>query len=203
MIVSVNPLFPEPRKIRRAVDALQAGGVISYPTDTVYGLGCDLFSKHATERLYQIKQMDRSQKLTVICADISSVAHYAIVEDATFRVLRRYLPGPYTFILEATRDVPKMVQTKRKTIGVRIPDHPVTIALVQGLGRPLVSTTAAPHGHAPYIDPHEIADRFPGAAMVLDGGVGGNLPTTVIDLTGGYPEVIREGAGSIDEFAPP
>jgi tRNA threonylcarbamoyl adenosine modification protein (Sua5/YciO/YrdC/YwlC family) len=200
MLLSVNPAYPEPRKIRRAIEALEAGAVIGYPTDTVYGIGCDLLSKKSIDRLYQIKGMDHTQKLALICPDMSSVARYAIVEDAAFRTLRRYLPGPYTFILEATREVPKMVQTKRRTIGVRIPDHPVIQALVQALGRPLVSTTAAPHGHEPYIDPHEIDDVFPGLGMVLDGGVGGSVPTTVIDLTTAPPCVIREGAGPIDDF---
>jgi tRNA threonylcarbamoyl adenosine modification protein (Sua5/YciO/YrdC/YwlC family) len=200
MLLSVNPMYPEPRKIRRAAQALEAGEVIGYPTDTVYGIGCDLFSKRAIERLYQIKQMDESQKLSLICPDMRTVARYAIVEDATFRLLKKYLPGPYTFILEATREVPKMVQTKRRTIGVRIPDHPVLTALVQALGKPVMSTTAAPHGQAPYIDPHEIDDRFPGLGMVLDGGVGGMVPTSVIDLTSGYPKIIREGAGPVDDF---
>src|SRR5205823_13970867 len=127
MLVSVNPVHPEPRKIRRAADALAAGEVIGYPTDTVYGLGCDLFDKRAIARLYQIKQMSESQKLSFICPSLSSVARYAIVEDATFRLLKRYLPGPYTFILQATREVPKLIQSKRKTVGVRIPDHPVIL----------------------------------------------------------------------------
>jgi tRNA threonylcarbamoyl adenosine modification protein (Sua5/YciO/YrdC/YwlC family) len=202
MLLSVNPNHPEPRKIRRAVDALEGGEVIGYPTDTVYGLGCDLFSKRAIERLYQIKRMDTSQKLAFICPDLSNVARYAIVEDATFLVLKRYLPGPYTFILQATREVPKVVQGKRRTVGVRIPHHPVTLALVHALGRPLISTTAAPHGEDPYVDPHEIDARFKGLAMVLDAGVGGRVPTTVIDLTTSLPEVIRAGAGPIAEFAP-
>jgi tRNA threonylcarbamoyl adenosine modification protein (Sua5/YciO/YrdC/YwlC family) len=201
MLLSVNPVFPEPRKIRRAVEALAAGEVIGYPTDTVYGIGCDLFSKKSIDRLYQIKGMDQAQKLALICPDLGNVARYAVVENAAFRILRKYLPGPYTFILEATREVPKMVQTKRRTIGVRIPDNPVIQALVQGLGKPLISTTAAPHGHAPYIDPHEIDDRFPGLGMVLDAGVGGSLPTSVIDLTTTPPRVIREGAGPVEDFA--
>jgi len=201
MLLSVNPMYPEPRKIRRAVEALAAGGVIGYPTDTVYGIGCDLFSKKSIDRLYQIKQMDQTQKLALLCPDLGTIARYAIVENATFRVLRRYLPGPYTFILEATSEVPKMLQTKRRTIGVRMPDHPVIQALIQGLGKPMMSSTAAPHGHAPYIDPHEIDDQFPGLAMVLDAGVGGSVPTSVIDLTTEYPSVIREGAGPVDDFA--
>ncbi len=202
MLLSVNPTFPEPRKIRRAVDALEAGEVIGYPTDTVYGLGCDLFNKKAIDRLYQIKRMDQTQKLSFICPNISNVARYAIVEDPTFRVLKKYLPGPYTFILEATREVPKIIQTKRKTVGVRIPDHPVILSLVHAFGRPVISTTAAPHGEDPYIDPHEIDARFKGLGLMLDAGVGGSVPTTVIDLTTSLPEIIRVGAGSIDDFIP-
>jgi tRNA threonylcarbamoyl adenosine modification protein (Sua5/YciO/YrdC/YwlC family) len=201
MLLSVNPQHPEPRKIRRAAEALAAGEVIGYPTDTVYGLGCNLFDKRAILRLYQIKQMSESQKLSFICPNLSNVARYAIVEDATFRVLKRYLPGPYTFILQATREVPKLIQSKRKTVGVRIPDHPVILSLVEAFGRPIISTSAAPHGEAPYIDPHEIDDRFKGLAMVLDGGVGGSIPTTIIDLTTSFPEIIRAGAGSVQEFA--
>ncbi|HEY3594897.1 MAG TPA: L-threonylcarbamoyladenylate synthase [Polyangiaceae bacterium] len=203
MLLSINASFPEPRKLRRAVEALEAGEVIGYPTDTVYGLGCDLFNKHAIDRLYQIKQMNRSQLLAFICPDLSNVARYAIVEKATFRVLKHYLPGPYTFVLEATREVPKLVQTKRRTIGVRIPNHEIILALVRAFGRPIISTTAAPHGEEPYVDPDEIDTRFKGLAMVLDGGPGGLKPTTVVDLTTAEPTVIREGAGPIDDFVNP
>ena len=195
MLLSVNPQHPEPRKIQRAVAALEAGEVIGYPTDTIYGLGCDLFNKKAIDRLYQIKQINQAQKLAFICPDISNVARYAIVENSTFLLLKRHLPGPYTFILQATREVPKLVQSKRKTIGVRIPHNPVILALVHAFGRPIISTSAAPHGEDPYVDPDEIDSRFKGLAMVLDAGAGGLLPTTVIDLTGPYPELIREGAG--------
>jgi len=200
MLLAINPNHPEPRKIQRAVEALEAGHVIGYPTDTVYGLGCDLINKKAIDRLYQIKQMDRAQLLSFVCPDIGNVARYAIVEDATFRLLKRYLPGPYTFILEATREVPKVVQSKRRTIGVRIPNSQVILALVRAFGRPIISTTAAPHGEDPYVDPDEIDTRFKGLAMVLDTGAGGLVPTTVIDLTTPEPTVIRQGAGPFDEF---
>ena len=123
MLVEINSQFPEPRKIRRAVDALEAGEVIAYPTDTVYGLGCDLMSKRSVDRLYQIKGMDKAQPLAFICPDLSEISKYAIVDNQIYRVLRRFLPGPYCFILEATREVPRLVQTKRKTIGIRIPKH--------------------------------------------------------------------------------
>jgi tRNA threonylcarbamoyl adenosine modification protein (Sua5/YciO/YrdC/YwlC family) len=200
MLLSINPDFPEPRKVRRAVDALLAGEVIGYPTDTVYGLGCDLTNKRAIDRLYQIKGMDRAQPLAFICPDLSEIAKYAIVDNHVFRVLRRFLPGPYCFILEATREVPRVVQTKRKTIGVRIPNHEVIAAVVRELGRPMISTTAQRSGADPHVDANEIDDDFKGLGLVLDGGAGGVTPTTVVDLTVTPPEVMREGAGPIDEF---
>jgi tRNA threonylcarbamoyl adenosine modification protein (Sua5/YciO/YrdC/YwlC family) len=200
MILAVNPDHPEPRKVRRAVEALSADGVIAYPTDTVYGLGCDLLSKKAIDRLYQIKQMDRSHPLAFICPDLSDIARYAIVENQHYRVLRRFLPGPYTFILEATREVPKLVMTKRKTVGIRIPNSEVIRAIVRELGRPVISSTAQRAGGEPFVDPHEIDVEFKGLAMVLDGGAGGMVPTTVIDLTRMPPEIVREGAGPIDDF---
>jgi tRNA threonylcarbamoyl adenosine modification protein (Sua5/YciO/YrdC/YwlC family) len=200
MLLSVNPLHPEPRKIRRAVDALEAGEAIGYPTDTVYGLGCDLLNKRAVDRLYQIKRMERTQQLAFVCPDLANIARYAIVEDRTYRLLKHYLPGPYCFILEATREVPKLIQTKRRTVGIRVPNHAVALALVRELGRPIISTTAAPHGEEPYVDPDEIDAKFKGLAFVLDAGGGGRLPTTVIDLTDTYPKIIRAGAGSVEDF---
>jgi tRNA threonylcarbamoyl adenosine modification protein (Sua5/YciO/YrdC/YwlC family) len=201
LLLEINTQFPEPRKIRRAVDALEAGEVIAYPTDTVYGLGCDLMNKRAIDRLYQIKGMDRSQPLAFICPDLSEIAKYAIVDNAIYRVLRRFLPGPYCFILEATREVPRLVQTKRKTIGIRIPNHEVTRALVAELGRPIISTTAQRHGvEQPHIDASELDQDFKGLGLVLDAGAGGIVPTTVVDLTVSPPVVVREGAGPVDEF---
>jgi tRNA threonylcarbamoyl adenosine modification protein (Sua5/YciO/YrdC/YwlC family) len=200
LLLSIHADHPEPRKIRRAVDALAEGGVIAYPTDTVYGLGCDLLNKHAIERLYTIKGMDRSHPLAFVCPDLSDIARYAIVDNQIYRVLRRFLPGPYTFILEATRDVPKLVQMRRKTVGIRVPACEATRALARELGRPLVSSTAARPGQAPLVDPHEIDAEFRGLSMVLDGGVGGLVPTTIIDLTRVPVEIVREGAGSVEEF---
>jgi tRNA threonylcarbamoyl adenosine modification protein (Sua5/YciO/YrdC/YwlC family) len=200
MLLSIMPDSPEPRKIRRAVEALEAGEVIAYPTDTVYGLGCDLFNKKAVDRLYQIKQMDRSHNLAFICADLSEIARYAIVENQVYRVLRRFLPGPYCFILEATREVPKIVHMKRKTVGIRVPDHQVILDVVRGLGRPIISTTAQRPGEDPFVDPKELDMAFKGLALVLDAGAGGMIPTTVIDLTKRPAEIVREGAGPVDEL---
>lgn len=200
MLLQVNPLHPEPRKIQRAVQALNAGEVIAYPTDTVYGLGCDISNKKAADRLYQLKGMDRSHPLAIVCPDLSEIAKYAIVDNAVYRVLKRFLPGPYCFILEATREVPRLLQTKRKTIGIRVPNHEIVRRIVIDLGRPIISTTAAREGAQPHVDPSEIDDDFPGLGLVLDGGAGGLVPTSVIDLTVQPPEVIREGAGSVEEF---
>ena len=200
MILSVNVDHPEPRKVRRAVEALAAGEVIAYPTDTVYGLGCDLSNKKAIDRLYQIKRMDRSHPLAFICPDLSDIARYAIVENVHYRVLRHFLPGPYTFILEATREVPKLVMTKRKTIGIRIPNAEVIRAIVRELGRPVISSTAQRPGSDPFVDPHEIDVEFKGLGLVLDAGAGGMVPTTVVDLTRSPPEIVREGAGPIDDL---
>jgi tRNA threonylcarbamoyl adenosine modification protein (Sua5/YciO/YrdC/YwlC family) len=200
MLLSINVDHPEPRKIRRAVDALQSGGVIAYPTDTVYGLGCDLANKHAVERLYAIKGMDRSHPLAFICPDLSDIARYAMVDNQVYRVLRRFFPGPYSFILEATREVPKLVQMRRKNVGIRVPACEATRALARELGRPIISSTAARPGEEPLVDPREIDVVFRGLALVLDGGAGGVIPTSVIDLTTAPPTIVREGAGPVDEF---
>lgn len=194
------PNHPEPRKIKRAIDALEAGEVIAYPTDTVYGLGCDLMNKKAIDRLYQIKRMPTSHNLAFICPDLSEIARFAIVENQVYRVLKRYLPGPYCFILEATREVPKMVHMKRKTVGIRVPNNPVILDIVRGLGRPIISTTAQLPDEEPFIDPTDIDRAFKGLAMVVDAGAGGMVPTTVIDLTTSPPTIVREGAGPIDDF---
>ncbi len=198
MLLPINADHPEPRKIRRAVEALEQGEIIGYPTDTVYGLGCDLFSKKAIDRLYQIKQLPRTQQLAFICPDLSDIANYAIVDNLQYRLLKRILPGPYTCILEATREVPKIVQSKRKTVGIRVPNHPVVQALVRELGRPIINTTAGFPGQEPFLDPEEVRNAFKGLDLVLDAGAGGLIPTTVLDLTEGKIEVVREGAGPVD-----
>jgi tRNA threonylcarbamoyl adenosine modification protein (Sua5/YciO/YrdC/YwlC family) len=196
----MNPDHPEPRKVARVVDMLQKGGVIAYPTDTVYGLGCDLMNKGAIERLYQIKGMSRDQSLAFICPDLSDISRYAIVENPQYRVLKRCLPGPYTFILTATREVPKIVHMKQKTVGIRVPNHPVPIAICRELGRPLISTTAARPGEKPMVDPWELSETFPGLDVVIDAGECGEVPTTVVDLSAGDVHVVREGAGPLDRL---
>jgi tRNA threonylcarbamoyl adenosine modification protein (Sua5/YciO/YrdC/YwlC family) len=200
MIIEINPQSPEPRKIRRAVEILRAGAAIAYPTDTCYGLGCDLFNKKAIDRLYQIKNMSKDHPLSFVCRDIAEVARYAVVNDHEYRIIKKFLPGPYCFILNATREVPRIVQSPRKQVGIRIPAHEVSRALVLELDGPIISSTAARPGEAPMVDVHEIDDTFRGLELVLDGGPGGEEPTSVIDLTGSSPVIVREGAGDVSAF---
>ncbi len=200
MLLEINPENPEPRKIQRAVDALRAGEIIAYPTDTVYGIGCDLFNKKALDRLYQLKGLPRSRLLSFMCRDLAEVSRYAMLHDNIFRQIKRHLPGPFCFILNATREVPRVVQSTRKTVGIRVPDHPVTQALLEQLGHPIVNTTASRPNKEPNLDPSEIDDEFPGLALVLDAGPGGTVPSSVVDLTSDEAVVLREGAGNLQHF---
>jgi tRNA threonylcarbamoyl adenosine modification protein (Sua5/YciO/YrdC/YwlC family) len=198
MRLEINPEHPEPRKIQRAVDALNTGDVIVYPTDTVYGIGCALGHKRAVDRIFHLTGKDEHHELTLVCSDLSDIAKYAVVENVQYRLLKRLLPGPYTFILPATREVPRMLLSKRKTIGLRVPDHPVALALVKQLGVPLLSTSASHRGEDPLNDPSDIVAAFKGIELVLDAGYCGVVSSTVVDLTGPEPVVVREGAGPVD-----
>ncbi|MFP6685209.1 MAG: L-threonylcarbamoyladenylate synthase [Polyangiaceae bacterium] len=200
MLLSINPEHPEPRKIDHAVGVLRDGGLIAYPTDSAYGMGCDLMNKQAIDRLYQLKGMDRKKPLGFVCADLSDIAKYAIVDNAQYRVLKHFLPGPYTFILAATRDVPRFVQTKQKTVGIRVPDHPVAHALVEALGHPIISTTACMPGEEPFADPWTIDSVFPALDLVLEADTCGVTATTVVDLSQGDVEIVRVGAGPVDDL---
>ena len=197
MRLEINPEHPEPRKIQRAVEALRDGGVIAYPTDTVYGIGCDITQKRAVDRVYQIKRMKPDQPLAFLCPDMGDLSKYATIDDRTYRLMRRLTPGPYCFILEASREVPRILQMKRKTVGIRIPHNEVALALVRALGNPIVSSTASKDGEA-LNDPAEIDEAFPMLDLILDAGYGGLTPSTVLDVTGHEIVVVREGAGSID-----
>lgn len=197
MQLAINARNPEPRKIARAVESLRQGGVIAYPTDTVYGLGCDITNKHAVERIYRMKRMADTQLLSFVCPDLSNIAHYGVVQDFAYRIMRRLVPGPYTFILQATREVPKVLRMKRKTVGIRVPDHPVALALARELGSPVASTSASLDGEI-LIDPGDIEERFPELDLVLDTDGVGLTPSTILDLSGDAVVVVREGAGSLD-----
>lgn len=197
MRLQINPKHPEPRKIAQAVAVLKRGGVIAYPTDTVYGIGCDIHDRKAIERIYQMKPMAKEQLLAFLCPDLSDIARYALVDDRSYRLMRRLVPGPYTFILPATREVPKVLLMKRKTVGIRVPDHPVPLALMRELGGPVISTSATRDGET-LLYPDEIADQYPQLDLVLDAEACGAVSSTVVDLTGAQPEIVRVGAGPVD-----
>lgn len=198
MIISINAQNPQLRLIRQACDCLQRGGVIAYPTDTTYGLGCDIFSRQGVRSIYQIKQRDARKPFSFICADLSDVARYAHVSNFAFKIMKRHLPGPYTFVLEANRIVPDSLVTRQKTVGIRIPDDPIALSIVRELGHPLVTTSANLSGDEPLHDPIEIGRQLGHQLdLVIDGGIRLGDPSTVISLIGDRIEVLREGSGDI------
>lgn len=198
MLLSINSANPQPRLIRQVCDCLQNGGVIAYPTDTTYGLGCDIFSRQGVRSIYQIKQRDARKPFSFICADLSDAARYAHVSNYAFKLMKRHLPGPYTFVLEATRVVPDSLVTRQKTVGIRIPDDPIALAIVRELGHPLVTTSANLSGEEPLHDPQEIYLRLGKQLnLVIDGGIRLGNPSTVISLLDDRIEVLREGSGDI------
>jgi tRNA threonylcarbamoyl adenosine modification protein (Sua5/YciO/YrdC/YwlC family) len=202
MIIEINPRHPQPRLIRRVVEALARGAVISYPTDTIYGIGCDIFSKSGIERIYQLKDRSRKKPLSFVCSDLKDISRYAQVSDNSYRLMRKYLPGPYTFILEATKEVPRIMMSKRRTVGIRVPDNPICLALVRELMHPIITTSANVSEQDPLCDPKEIDAQFGKVLdLVIDGGALPNVPSTVIDLTGDQPYVVREGKGPVDWLA--
>jgi tRNA threonylcarbamoyl adenosine modification protein (Sua5/YciO/YrdC/YwlC family) len=201
MLIEINPLYPEPRKIKRAVEAIEAGEIIGYPTDTVYALGCDLLNKKAIDRLYQVKGMPKKHPLAFICPDLSDLSKWAVVDNHAYHIMKRVLPGPYTFVLQATREVPKILHTSdRRTVGIRVPDAPIIVAVTRALGRPVISTSAHHEGDGQVIDGRDLEPTFPGVGLVLDGGLGGRELTSVVDLSHGYIDIVREGAGPIDKL---
>lgn len=202
----IHPSNPQPRLIKQAAALVRAGAVIAYPTDSCYALGCHLGDKDAVARIRQIRGVDEDHYMTLMCRDLSELARYARVDNVQFRLLKNNTPGSYTFILAATKEVPKRLQhAKRSTIGMRIPDHPVALALLQELGEPLLSTTLILAGEKQALnDAAEIRDRLDQQLdLVLDGGAVGLEPSTVIDLTGDTPLLLRRGKGDVAPFTPP
>lgn len=199
MLIHIHPDNPQPRNIKTVVDSLRNGGVIIYPTDTIYGLGCDISNPAAVERICRIKGIDpKKAQFSFICSDLSHISDYAkSISTPVFRVLKAALPGPYTFILEASRQVPKMLKTKKDTVGIRVPDHSIPRLIVQELGHPIMSASLPTDGEVEYFtDPEHMHDLFGDLVdIVIDGGHGGIQASTVIDCTSGIPELVREGAG--------
>lgn len=197
----VHPITPQTRHIVKAAAALRAGALVIYPTDTTYGLGCDMFAKRAVERIYALKNKPRDEPLSFLCADLSELARYAVVSNSNYRLLRHHLPGKYTFILPATREVPRALQSKKGTVGLRIPENPTCIALLREMGHPLTSTTVtrAPEDKDTYLnDPEDIQKMFGNSVEVfLDGGPLTGGPSTIVDLTGDGPTIVRKGSGDV------
>ncbi len=205
MILELHADHPQPRRIQQVVDALRAGMLVAYPTDTVYAIGCDVFHRGAVQRLHQlvheIKGSPEHAPLSFICHSLSNISEYAQVNDYAYRTLRRLLPGPYTFILEATKLVPKVMLNRRKTVGIRIPDSAIPIKLVEALGNPMATTSAALPGGDLLADPWAIQSAFGHMVdIVIDAGYIFPEPSTIIDFTQDYPQLVRRGKGPLDEL---
>ena len=198
MLIRIHPVTPQDRLIRQVVTILKQGGIIVYPTDTIYGLGCDIFQHKAIERICRIKNVEpQKANLSFVCYDLSDLSHYARQLDTpVYRTLKQYLPGPYTFILEASKEVPKILKTKKDTVGIRVPDNTIARCIVKELGNPILSATLPGEYVEDYTDPEIIHDKFGKLVdMVIDGGIGGMIPSTIVDFTKDEPELVRQGAG--------
>ena len=193
MLLSINPDNPQKRLIDKVVQVLDQGGLIIYPTDTFYGIGCDLFQKKSIQRIYQLKRRPLTKPFSFVCANLKDISLYAQVSNHAYRIMKRSLPGPYTFILEGTKLVPKLMLTRRRTVGIRVPNNKICLAIVKGLGHPIISTSIQ------LDEPLLIHDTYSSSIeMVIDGGVISYEPSTVVSLINDRPEVIREGKGEIN-----
>jgi tRNA threonylcarbamoyl adenosine modification protein (Sua5/YciO/YrdC/YwlC family) len=200
MIVKIHQENPEPRVIRKAAEIMAAGGIVIYPTDTVYGLGCSVENKNAIERIYLIKRQRTDKPFSFICSDLTHISEYARVSNAAFKTMKHLIPGPYTFILPAGRmkALPKILVSKRKSVGIRVPDSRVALDLVKQLGHPILSTSVTTDDGEVLNDPAIIGEQFNNIVeMIIDGGVLTSEPSTILDLTDENPVVVRQGAGDV------
>lgn len=202
LLLHIHPDNPQPRQIKTIVETLQKGGVIIYPTDTIYGLGCDIFQQKAIERICRIKQVNpQKAQLSFICHDLSHLSDFTKqLSTATYRLLKEHLPGPYTFILPASKQVPKILQSKKDTIGLRVPDNNITKAIVEELGHPILSASLPGEMVEDYTDPEVMKENFSHEIdIIVDGGIGGMIPSTIINCTSDEPVLIRQGLGEWKE----
>ena len=201
MLIEINPYNPQPRLIAQVVEILKNGGVIAYPTDTTYGIGCSILNKKALERIYRIKQRERNKPVSFICADLSEISRYAQVSNFAFKVMKRLLPGPYTFVLEASRTVPDLLMTRQKSVGIRVPDNAICLAIVRELGHPIVTTSANLSGEEPIGDPFLVDEELGSQLdLVVDGGILTANVSSVVSLVGDTPTILRRGIGDISSF---
>ena len=198
MLISIHPTNPQPRQLAMIKDCLESGGIIAYPTDTIYGLGCDIFHPEAVEKICAIKKVSPEKaQLSFICSDLSHLSNYAkSINNSLFRILKSTLPGPFTFVLPASKEVPKILQNKKKTIGLRIPDNKIALAIIETLGHPILSASFPGENIEDYTDPEIIQEHWGKQVdIVVDGGIGGIIPSTVVDCTTDEYIILRQGAG--------
>jgi tRNA threonylcarbamoyl adenosine modification protein (Sua5/YciO/YrdC/YwlC family) len=201
MLISIHPTHPQARQLAIIKDCLESGGIIAYPTDTIYGLGCDIFHPEAVSKICAIKKVDsKKAQLSFICSDLSHLSNYAkSINNSLFRILKSTLPGPFTFVLPASKEVPKLLQSKKKTIGLRIPDNKIALAIIETLGHPILSASFPGENIEDYTDPEIIHEHWNKQVdIVIDGGIGGIIPSTVIDCTTDEYVMLRQGAGVWD-----
>lgn len=201
MLLKINPFNPQERQIQRVVEIIRSGGIVAYPTDTFYGIGCDIMNKKAIEKIYLIKQRAKTKPFSFICPDLKDISKYAKVSNMAYRNMKRLLPGPYTFVLAGTKMVPKIMLTKRKTAGIRVPDNEIALHLSNTLGNPILSTSATRPDGTVFDNPSLLHDHFiKSIDVVIDGGPVPGIPSSVVSLIDDIPEIIRHGAGEVDIF---
>ncbi len=201
MLIEINSRNPQKRLIRMVVEILRGGGTIAYPTDTYYGIGCDILNKKAIQKVYKLKQRNKNKPFSFICSGLKNISHYAKVSNYAYKTMKRLLPGPYTFILEGSKLVPKIMLTKRKTAGIRVPNNSICLSLVEELGNPIITTSATMPNGTIFYDPSLIHDFFQSRIdIVIDGGTVPGNPSSVISLINDMPEVIRKGMGDVNIF---
>lgn len=201
MILKINPKNPEPNKIAKAVEALKEGGVIVYPTDTIYGLGCDIFNKKAIEKIYRLKKRDRKKPLSILCYDFNQISAYAVIPDTAFRLMKKVLPGPYTFILKAKSKTPSNFISKKKTVGIRIPNNQICLDLARKLDNPIITTSLNISGEEVLTNPAQLTkEQANQIDIIIDAGDLPQEASTIIDLTGPEAQIIRQGSGDASLF---
>ncbi len=200
--IEINPYNPQPRLISTVLDTLRKGGLVCYPTDTMYGIGCDIFNQKAVKRVHQVKKRPKHKPFSFMCSSLKNISQYAHVSNTAYRLMRKHLPGPYTLVLPGAKIVPKIMLTKQKTVGIRVPDSPICLAVIEALGNPLLNTSALRDDHdEPVIDAFDVENLFGhDVDLIIDGGEMYPDPSTVISLVAEQPEILREGKGDIGPF---